>query len=69
MLPLGVDNLIMLDDATRRKVFAQGQRGADADEAAGAKPKWLVGEMPFEAMMRMLDNAVRSTILPCKKLV
>ena len=68
MVPLGVDNLVTIDEPTRRKVFEMGQSGGggvdskqeggpDGSKAKGNK-KWAVGEMEFEAMMRMLDNAV-----------
>merc|ERR1712079_141052 len=67
MAPLGIDNLIPIDEPTRRKVFEHGQRGGggvdskteggpDGSSAKGKKI-WGVGEMEFEAMMRMLDNA------------
>merc|ERR1719273_1911454 len=66
MVPLGIDNLITIDEPTRRKVFERSQRGGGGTnskseggpDGSGAKQKsWSVGEMEFEAMMRMLDNA------------
>merc|ERR1739848_435760 len=68
MVPLGIDNLIMIDEPTRRKVYEMGQLGGggvdslaqDGPAAEGDKKKnkkWRVGEMEFEAMMRMMDNA------------
>merc|ERR1719479_706327 len=68
MVPLGIDNLVLIDEPTRRKVFMDGQRGGggvDSTTEGGPdgsgdkkiKRKWGVGEMEFEAMMRMLDNA------------
>merc|ERR1712088_200096 len=61
MVPLGIDNLITIDEPTRRKVFERAQRGGGGvnskDSAEGSKKVWSVGEMEFEAMMRMLDNA------------
>ena len=68
MVPLGIDNLNIIDEPTRRKVFEQGQRGGggvdskseggpDGSKSKGVKT-WGVGEMEFEALMRMLDNAV-----------
>merc|ERR1712088_1065223 len=68
MVPLGIDNLIMIDEPTRRKVYEMGQLGGggvdslaqDGPAAEGDKKKnkkWGVGEMEFEAMMRMMDNA------------
>jgi hypothetical protein len=72
MLPLGLDNLITIDDATRQKVFEMGQRGGGGvnsqteggPDGSGDKKKrvWGVGEMDFEALMRMLDNAVSTHI-------
>ena len=72
MVPLGIDNLNIIDEPTRRKVFEQGQRGGggvdskseggpDGSKSKGVKT-WGVGEMEFEALMRMLDNAVSFTI-------
>ena len=68
MIPHGLDNLITIDDDTRRKVFERAQRGAggvDSSSEGGPdgsgdkkKKKWAVGDMDFEALMRMLDNAV-----------
>merc|ERR1712025_1034324 len=67
MAPLGIDNLITIDEPTRRKVFEHGQRGGGGVDskteggrdgsATKGKKIWGVGEMEFEAMMRMLDNA------------
>jgi len=61
MVPLGIDNLITIDEPTRRKVFERAQRGGGGvnskDSAEGSKKVWGVGEMEFEAHMRMLDNA------------
>jgi len=66
MVPLGIDNLVVIEEPTRRKVFEAAQRGGGGTnskseggpDGSGAKQKsWSVGEMEFEAMMRMLDNA------------
>jgi len=66
MVPLGIDNLITIDEPTRRKVFENSQRGGGGvnskteggPNGSGAKQKvWGVGEMEYEALMRMLDNA------------
>merc|ERR1712001_411642 len=58
MAPLGLDNLIIIDEPTRSKVFALGQQGGGGvDSKTKGKKIWGVGEMEFEAMMRMLDNA------------
>ena len=67
-MPLGIDNLVVIEEPTRRKVFEAAQRGGGGTnskseggpDGSGAKQKsWSGGEMEFEAMMRMLDNAVR----------
>ena len=65
MVPLGIDNLVMIDEPTRRKVFERGQLGGGGVDSLTQDPtkknkKWGVGEMEFEAMMRMMDNAVRN---------
>merc|ERR1711902_293683 len=61
MVPLGIDNLITIDEPTRRKVFERAQRGGGGvnskDSAEGSKKAWGVGEMEFEAHMRMMGNA------------
>ena len=70
MVPLGIDNLVQIEEETRQKVFAMGQRGGGGvdskteggPDGSGDKKKkfWAVGELDFEALMRMLDNAVSS---------
>jgi len=58
MVPLGIDNLITIDEPTRRKVFERAQRGGGGvNSKEGSNKVWGVGEMEFEAHMRMLDNA------------
>ena len=69
MAPLGLDNLSTIDDDTRRSVFEMGQQGGGGvnsqteggPDGQGDKKKrvWGVGEMDFEALMRMMDNGVR----------
>ena len=68
MVPLGIDNLVTIEEPTRRKTFELGQRGGggvDSQSEGGPdgsgdkkKRKWGVGEMEFEALMRMMDNGV-----------
>merc|ERR1712223_2272775 len=55
MMPLGLDNLVLIDDETRRKVFEIGQRGGGGVNTA--KKEWAVGELEFEGLMRMFDNS------------
>lgn len=67
MIPHGLDNLYTIDEATRRKVYDIAQRGGggvDSKTEGGPdgsgdkkKRKWAVGDLDFEALMRMLDNA------------
>jgi len=57
MMPYGVDNLVLIEDDVRRKVYEMGQLGGGGVNANSAKKDWTVGEMEFEALMRMLDNA------------
>merc|ERR1719158_2132253 len=54
MMPFGLDNLITIDEETRRKTYEIGQRGGGGTNTA--KKDWGVGELEFEALMRMLDN-------------
>ena len=72
MAPLGLDNLVTIDDATRRKVYELGQAGGGGvnsvteggPDGQGEKKKrsWGVGELEFEALMRNLDNAVSLSV-------
>merc|ERR1719461_1898220 len=55
MMPFGLDNLVLIDDETRRKTYEIGQQGGGGVNTA--KKEWSVGELEFEAQMRMLDNA------------
>ena len=55
-MPYGIDNLILIDEDTRRRVYETGQIGGGGVNTA--KKPWAVGELEFEALMRMLDNAV-----------
>eukprot|EP00092_Neocalanus_flemingeri_P032067 GFUD01034855.1.p1 GENE.GFUD01034855.1~~GFUD01034855.1.p1 ORF type:complete len:712 (+),score=176.10 GFUD01034855.1:397-2532(+) len=55
MMPYGLDNLVMIDDEVRRKTFEIGQRGGGGVNTS--KKEWGIGELEFEALMRMLDNS------------
>eukprot|EP00096_Caligus_rogercresseyi_P004438 TRINITY_DN186_c0_g1_i5.p1 TRINITY_DN186_c0_g1~~TRINITY_DN186_c0_g1_i5.p1 ORF type:complete len:559 (-),score=122.72 TRINITY_DN186_c0_g1_i5:1804-3480(-) len=68
MIPYGLDNLVLIEDEERRKAFEVSQRcggggvdskseAGDSEKSSDAARKWGVGEMEFEALMRMLDNA------------
>lgn len=52
----GVDNLLILD-LQKYKPFTH-QVAAAAGLSMGSQFKWKVGELEFEALMRMLDNLV-----------
>ena len=67
---MGIDNLITIDEPTRRKVFERAQRGGGGvNSKEGSNKVWGVGEMEFEAHMRMLDNAVRFMLISYNTLV
>jgi len=55
MMPYGIDNLVLIDEETRARVYEQGNRGGGG--ANTAKKDWGVGELEFEALMRSLDNS------------
>lgn len=55
-IPLGLDNIHLPSEEARRRAFELGKRPPSGDK------KWKHGEMEFEAMMRHLDNAVRTDL-------
>ncbi|XP_023339341.1 protein hu-li tai shao isoform X1 [Eurytemora carolleeae] len=55
MMPYGMDNLVLIDEDTRARVYEQGMRGGGGVNIS--KKDWGVGELEFEALMRMLDNS------------
>merc|ERR1711872_361079 len=55
MMPYGLDNLVLIDEETRAHVYEIGQRGGGGVNTANKE--WGVGELEFEALMRMLDNS------------
>merc|ERR1711962_364013 len=55
MMPYGLDNLVLIDEETRARVYEIGQRGGGGENTANKE--WGVGELEFEALMRMLDNS------------
>lgn len=79
LAPLGLDNLILLPETTRRQLYDACRRAppsasalAASQPASGentatptpAKDKpWRVGGLEFEALMRMLDNAVSLNLI------
>jgi hypothetical protein len=48
------------DDETRARVHDMGMRGGGGVNTS--QREWGVGELEFEALMRMLDNSVRNKI-------
>lgn len=57
-LPSGLDNIVLVDEEVRRKTYAVGSQGGGGVDTSGKK--WKTGELEFEALMRQLDNAVRT---------
>ncbi|KAG8235013.1 hypothetical protein J437_LFUL015676 [Ladona fulva] len=73
MMPMGIDNLILISDESRKQVYEAARRAGGApdpskqhhEEGKGEgdakiekrEKRWRVGELEFEALMRMLDNA------------
>ena len=67
LLPLGLDNVILMSDEARKKAYetahsggAGGVNSKDGESKGEAKKerKLKFGELEFEALMRSLDNAV-----------
>jgi len=70
LLPIGLDNIVQVDDATKQKVqetVKSGGGGVDMKSQGGRK--WKVGEMEYEALMRLLDNAGYRTGYQYRQLV
>ncbi|XP_071448411.1 protein hu-li tai shao isoform X7 [Hetaerina americana] len=73
MMPMGVDNLVLISDESRKQVYDAARRAGGAPDPAKQhkeevkgegegkvekrEKRWRVGELEFEALMRMLDNA------------
>lgn len=71
IMPLGLDNVILMSDEARKRAFETARHGGggvnsqvegviNTDGATEPKKerKWRYGEQEFEALMRALDNAV-----------
>jgi hypothetical protein len=73
LMPLGLDNVILMSDEAKKNAFLTahaGGGGVNSKEegvisTAEGKPettkkekKWRYGEQEFEALMRALDNGV-----------
>lgn len=67
-MPFGKDNLILLSDETRKVMYDTARKMPEniapnpnvPSATAVAEKRWRVGGLEFEALMRMLDNAVSS---------
>jgi len=59
-VPLGLDNIVLPSDITRRKTFEAANQTSHAG-GDSSKHRWRVGELEFEALMRRLENAVSCT--------
>lgn len=57
----GPDNLVLLDPG-KYKAKSRSPESPSGDGSV-SHPKWQIGEQEFEALMRMLDNLVRETML------
>lgn len=57
LMPLGVDNLLLMSEEQQRSVYEEARRGVPVAPGASGAPVWRLGEMQFEAAMRELDNA------------
>merc|ERR1712179_111232 len=63
MMPYGLDNIVMVDEETRKKAYEIAQKGGggvDSHQEGGSDKstrKWGFGDLEFEALMRTLDNA------------
>lgn len=60
LMPIGLDNLVLISDEDRKQVYDAAHRAPEVSSASGdRKTKQIrVGELEFEALIRMLDNAV-----------
>lgn len=67
LLPVGLDNLVLLTDEVRKKLYDAAHKAPlevcskpkseSEREGRVVERKWRVGGADFEALMRMLDNA------------
>lgn len=65
LMPVGVDNLVLLTDEVRKKMYDQAHKPPESTPRPDQpsilegkiERKWRVGGVDFEALMRMLDNA------------
>lgn len=55
-MPVGLDNLILVDEETQERTFKVGSQGGGGADTSGRK--WRCGELEWDALMRTLDNSV-----------
>ena len=68
-LSCGIANLLQVSQDVRGKVQNIVQKGGGG--VSSCKKRWSVGDLEFEALMRMLDNLVRCLLyrsMACKPL-
>ncbi|XP_063912463.1 uncharacterized protein Hts isoform X3 [Zophobas morio] len=65
LIPVGLDNLVLLNDEIRKKLYDAAHKAPESSPRPDqpsilegkVERKWRVGGVEFEALMRMLDNA------------
>lgn len=65
LMPVGMDNLLLLTDEARKKIYDAAHKAPESTPRPDqpsvlenkVERKWRVGGTDFEALMRMLDNA------------
>ncbi|KAJ8921773.1 hypothetical protein NQ315_008398 [Exocentrus adspersus] len=65
LLPVGIDNLVLLNDEIRKKIYDAAHKPPESTPRPDqpsilegkVERKWRVGGVEFESLMRMLDNA------------
>lgn len=63
-MPAGVDNLVLVSQEVKQKTFSIANQGGGGVDSSGKK--WKLGELEFEAQMRILDNAVSVKRILCQ---
>lgn len=67
LMPVGIENISLITDEARKAIFEASRKPAAPHQSSVAEPsplaeklekRWRVGSTEFEALMRMLDNAV-----------
>lgn len=64
LMPVGIDNLVLVPDETRKQIYDNSRRAPQGTPMPAStigekkEKQWRVGGLEFEALMRMLDNAV-----------